>query len=449
MNTLKLRVGFVTDTGRARERNEDALALYMPYEGDERVGPLDGLFVVADGMGGHDAGDQASRFVADSVANALTRGQSTPEGEEDVPTADVIAEWLRRALRRIDRELRKQVKEVGLPNQAGSTATVAAVLGEVIHFAHVGDSRAYRMRGGELHQLTHDHSWVADQVRAGLLSEEEAATHPKRHMLTHCLGIGQAPKVDVLAHAIEPGDRFLLSSDGMHGVVPDRMIERVLADEPEPQVAAKRLAAIANEAGGPDNITAIVIDASAAAPPVADIEGDTAAPDVTTPDSAAVPAGAGVTDPAAPAVSAKAAGETRVAETAVSSGATGPGDTVAGEPAARSDDAATDEADSPAPAARSNLASRAVLVAGVLLIAGAATFGAWHYLGAQSHGDAQEAADSTAIPTAAPDTLSPAPVVTPDPVVPAGANGVGTEPADTVSRVPEPDPDTLDTGARS
>lgn len=449
MNTLKLRVGFVTDTGRARERNEDALALYLPYDGDERIGPLDGLFVVADGMGGHDAGDQASRFVADSVANALTRGQSTPEGEEGVPTGDVIAEWLRRALRRIDRELRKQVKEAGLPNQAGSTATVAAVLGETIHFAHVGDSRAYRMRAGNLEQITKDHSWVADQMRAGLLTPEEAAAHPKRHMLTHCLGIGQAPKVDVESHTIEPGDRFLLSSDGMHGVVPDHVIARVLADEAEPQAAARRLIAMANEAGGPDNITVVVIDA-ANAPAIAESEGDTAAPGVTSPDSEAVAADSGTTNPAAPAVAAKAAGTAGTAKTAVSPAATGPGDTAAGASAPESDGTGT--GDDAVPAARSNFASRAVLVVGVVLIAGATTFGAWHYLGAQPqpNGDTPASPDTAAIPSAASDTMSPAPVVTRDSTaVPATASGAGPDTAAPTSRIPGTEPDTLDPGARS
>jgi protein phosphatase len=419
MIPLKLRVGFVTDTGRARERNEDALSLYMPYDGDDRVGPLDGLFVVADGMGGHDAGDQASRFVADSVANALTRGTSTAEGADGEPTGDVIAEWLRRALRRIDRELRKEVKAAGLPNQAGSTATVAAVLGDTLHLAHVGDSRAYRLRSGELEQLTRDHSWVADQVRAGLMTPEDAATHPKRHMLTHCLGIGQAPSIDVDAHPIMAGDRFLLSSDGLHGVVPDRIIARVLGDEADAQVAARRLTDIANEAGGPDNVTVIVLDASASTAAPHHIEGDTAAAGVTSPGSetARPAASPGEMDPAGAAVD-------------------GEGN-------------------------RSNLAVRAILVSGLLMIVGATTFGAWHYLGAPQGADTATAADATAtgVPEATPpadaDSTSPSPDAS-GPVTPPADSTATQAPVDTTAadtagtevRVPVTEPDTLAPGAR-
>lgn len=453
MIPLKLRVGFVTDTGRARERNEDALSLYLPYDGDDRVGPLDGLFIVADGMGGHDAGDQASRFVADSVANALTRGTTSAEGADGEPTGDVIAEWLRRALRRIDRELRKEVKAAGLPNQAGSTATVAAVMGDTLHIAHVGDSRAYRLRSGELEQLTRDHSWVADQVRGGLMTPEDAATHPKRHMLTHCLGIGQAPSIDVDAHPIMAGDRFLLSSDGLHGVVPDRVIARVLSDEADAQVAARRLTDIANEAGGPDNVTVIVLDASAL--PVVPIrtDSDTAGPGTTSPGTGtdATPAGPGATDPAGAGV-----------EAAVRS--PGQGDTAASAAGADSD-GGVEAAAAPAVAGahRSNLAMHAILVAGVLMIAGATTFGAWQYLGTRgarsslaSDSTDLPTPDTTAIPTVAADTMSPAPVpngqltpTTDSTSSRAGADSTAADTAGAEVRVPVTEPDTLAPGARS
>jgi serine/threonine protein phosphatase PrpC len=425
MTELKFRVGFLTDPGRARERNEDSLALYLPYADEERIGPLDGLFVVADGMGGHDAGDQASRFVTDSVAHAMTHGENMPDAET-AKTGDVLADWMQRSLKRIDRELRKQVRAAGLPNQAGSTATVAAVVGDNLHIAHVGDSRAYRLRAGVLDQLTHDHSWVAEQVRTGQMTPEEAATHPKRHMLTHCLGIGQAPTVQALSFAIEPGDRFLLCSDGLHGVVPDAILRRVLGEESEPQVAARRLVVIANEAGGPDNVSVIVIDAGRAELVPVDV-------------SASGPA---LVEPAV----------TEPAGVAVAAGATNP--------------------DLPV-VARSTLPPRrlhaspvvwAALVAGLLLGA-AAVFGAWRYLGTprqpSTSADTTGAAagrDSADIAERDSTTFPGNPVPTStvpgnEPVSTTGHEPLTRSPsADTThpdSGAPFTEPETLDPGARS
>ena len=242
----QIALGFQSDPGRAREKNEDAYALFVPYQGEERAAPVDGLFAVADGMGGHDAGDFASRYAADAVLRAVT----APNGEGP----------LEATFRRISRELREIAIERGASQGMGSTMTATVLRGDVLEVAHVGDTRLYRLRGDLLEQLTPDHSWVAEQHRAGLLTDEEAATHPRRNLLTQCLGIGGDLKVHRAEFGVQDGDRYLLCCDGLHGQLPDAVIARVLRDEQEPQVAVRRLVAMANETGGPDNITAVVFD---------------------------------------------------------------------------------------------------------------------------------------------------------------------------------------------
>lgn len=240
----RIALGFQSDAGRARERNEDAYAVFLPYEGEERTTSVDGLFAVADGMGGHEAGDFASRFAADALLRAVT-----VEGDLDL---EARYQW-------ISRELRRIAVERGSSHGMGSTMTAAILRGDVLDVAHVGDTRLYRLRD-RLEQLTPDHSWVAEQQRAGLLTPEEAAAHPRRNLLTQCLGIGPDLKVYRAEYTVQEGDRYLICCDGLHGQIPDPVIERVLRDETVPQKAVHRLVEMANETGGPDNITAVVFD---------------------------------------------------------------------------------------------------------------------------------------------------------------------------------------------
>lgn len=255
-----LSPGFVSDAGRARGRNEDSFALYLPYEGAPPTGAVDALFLVADGMGGHEAGDLASRFAAERVASALGEPAADDVGGEDLPTR------LERLLQDVNHELVALAAARGAARGLGTTLTLAVLRGATIHIAHVGDSRCYRLRDGVLAQLTPDHSWVAEQVRAGLLSPEEARHHPRRNILTQCLGLDRSLEVFAAAEPVCAGDRYLLCTDGLHGTVADEAIAGALLAEPGAQAAAERLVRLANEAGGPDNITAIVVDFS---PPAA------------------------------------------------------------------------------------------------------------------------------------------------------------------------------------
>src|SRR5919202_5205917 len=224
MSALRRSTG-ATHAGRKRRRNEDAYVIQPP------------LFAVADGMGGAQAGELASRLAASAVHEQQGRGG----GEERV--AELIQQANRRAYERSS--------EDAAVSGMGTTMTVALVDDGVVSFGHVGDSRAYLIRDGGLEQLTDDHSLVAELVRSGQLSPEEAGTHPQRSVITRALG--SDPDVDVDTFSIETreGDLFMLCSDGLTSMVDDEVILRTVEKHRENlQAAAKALIRGANKAGG-------------------------------------------------------------------------------------------------------------------------------------------------------------------------------------------------------
>jgi serine/threonine protein phosphatase PrpC len=229
--------------GRRRRHNEDAYVVQPP------------LFAVADGMGGAKAGEVASALAADAVQESGNDGES---GEARV--AALIEEANRRVFRRAseDREA----------SGMGTTMTVALVEGDEVAIGHVGDSRAYLIRDGRLEQLTDDHSLVAELVRSGKLTPEEAETHPQRSVITRALGTEADVDVDTFSVRSAPGDLFLLCSDGLTSMVDDETIldavERNRADLGE---AAKALINAANRGGGEDNITVVFFEVDGGAEP--------------------------------------------------------------------------------------------------------------------------------------------------------------------------------------
>jgi len=242
-----LRFAALTDVGRVREQNEDACGVSTRAEGPL---PVEALMVAADGVGGHVGGAVASRFVVDAVRDTFASQEAI----------DDLGSWMETLLQSIHRELLREAKGRGIGSAMGSTATVAAIDGTRLVLAHVGDSRAYRLRDGTLQQLTRDDSWVAEQMRAGVLTPQEMATNPQKNVLTQCLGIGESLRVHLTEERLEEGDRYLLCSDGLHGEVTDDALRDVLGIEADPGIAAERLVALANASGGPDNITAVVFD---------------------------------------------------------------------------------------------------------------------------------------------------------------------------------------------
>jgi protein phosphatase len=243
---VNVTVGVQTDVGRVRQGNEDSYLLEDP------------IYAVADGMGGHIAGDVASATAVDVIAEG-----ARAEHPQDGPA---LAELVVRANEAIWDKARSDPALRGM----GTTCTLLMIDGAIAHIAHVGDSRAYMLRDGELTQLTEDHTLVERMVREGRLSAEEAANHPQRSVITRALGVDQNVQVDVLREQLVKGDRILLASDGLTSMVDTGAIGEVLAGEDDPQTAADRLVEIANAAGGEDNVTVLVVDVGkdgAPAPP--------------------------------------------------------------------------------------------------------------------------------------------------------------------------------------
>ncbi|HEX2044777.1 MAG TPA: Stp1/IreP family PP2C-type Ser/Thr phosphatase [Gaiellaceae bacterium] len=223
-----------TDAGRKRRRNEDAFVVEPP------------LFAVADGMGGAQAGEVASRLAAAAFREFHEADELAPE--------DRVRAIVQEANRRIYDRARSDAGATGM----GTTVTAALVEPGQIAIAHVGDSRAYRVREGRLEQLTEDHSLVADLMRSGRLTAEEAETHPQRSVITRALGTDPEVDVDTLTVEASPGDVFLLCSDGLTTMVADDDILELVSESPSLEAAAAALVKAANRGGGEDNVTVVL-----------------------------------------------------------------------------------------------------------------------------------------------------------------------------------------------
>lgn len=225
--------GSRTDVGCVRERNEDSLAVSPP------------LFAVADGMGGHAAGDVASELaVKVLMKNAPTTADVDMLGEAVIKANHAV----------INEALRAELAGMG------TTMTACVIEGTHLAIAHVGDSRAYLLHHGKLQQLTRDHSLVADMVEAGRLTEEEARVHPNRSIITRAIGSDPNMQPDLYEITASPGDRLLLCSDGLYSMVENSRIQSQLARIRDPQRCASALVNDAISAGGLDNVTVVVVD---------------------------------------------------------------------------------------------------------------------------------------------------------------------------------------------
>jgi serine/threonine protein phosphatase PrpC len=227
-----------------------------------------GLFIVADGMGGHVAGEVASRIAVDAIEAFI--GETASDDSQVTwphpvdPMLGVDGSRLKSAFHLANRRLADEVAAaVDLRGMATTASTVLLKDDRKAMLAHVGDSRIYLFRDNELERMTDDHSWVEEQMRAGLLSPLEARQHPWRNVVTRALSGGEDPEVDVKEVALQPGDRLLLCSDGLSSVVPDDRIEEILRAQPVPTEACQALVDEANGAGGPDNVTTLILQIDA------------------------------------------------------------------------------------------------------------------------------------------------------------------------------------------
>jgi protein phosphatase len=239
---MRLESTSATDRGLIRPNNEDAL-----LESAEI-----GLFAVADGMGGHAAGEVASRLAVEALRTEAANGQGS-----DNP-ADPLVRAFSTANIAIRRKGRSEPDKRGM----GTTLTVlrfAPGTPDRAIIAHIGDSRAYRLRAGRMAQLTRDHTWVQERVDAGVLTAEQARSHPYSSILTRVLGTDDVVAPDIVAVATEPGDVFLLCSDGLTGMISDSELEQIMREESSLGGMAEQLLGTALERGGFDNVTLVLV----------------------------------------------------------------------------------------------------------------------------------------------------------------------------------------------
>ncbi len=247
-------VGWVTDVGKARDHNEDtALVITAAHDGDDGP-PSFGLFILADGMGGHRAGEVASSLAARVAAHHITRQSYLPSLLDHGRDANqpALTEVLIDAVQAANSAV--STKAPG----SGTTLICALILGAQAYIAHVGDSRAYVLTRGGLEQITHDHSLVDRLVDSGRITPDEAAVHPHKNVLYRAVGQRGALEVDTHVRKIRPGEYLLLCSDGLWGLVGEEDIVDLIKGASSLQGACEGLVAAANRAGGTDNITAIL-----------------------------------------------------------------------------------------------------------------------------------------------------------------------------------------------
>lgn len=240
-----------SDRGMVREGNEDSFI----------VSPELGLFAVADGMGGHNAGEIASRMAIDVLRDYLERtaaGGDVLLGTQD-PSYSAAANHLASGIRLANRVIYESAQSNPAWRNMGTTFVAALIEADRLSIAHVGDSRAYLVRGDVIIPLTEDHSMVAEQVRMGLITQEAADASAQRNIITRALGFESAPDVDLCDLPLSAGDRILLCSDGLTNMVHDETIRSIVLGSNEPDEICRQLVEAANRNGGKDNVTAVVV----------------------------------------------------------------------------------------------------------------------------------------------------------------------------------------------
>ena len=242
-----------TDVGRRRKVNEDSFL----------VAPASHLYAVCDGMGGHNAGEVASRIAIETLGDFVER--SSVEKEITWPWGlesgiSIEANRLKTAVRLANSQVFQTADSREELAGMGTTVVAALVSANVMTLCSAGDSRCYLARDGELRQLTEDDSWVSAALGEGILNSDDVERHPLRNVITKAVGARDSIDLDVFEHSMEPGDLALLCSDGLHGMVSDEDISRLILSDPDSlEEASRRLVDAANEAGGRDNVTVVLL----------------------------------------------------------------------------------------------------------------------------------------------------------------------------------------------
>jgi len=257
LNTLivgRASYGQESDQGLVRTNNQDAAYTFFATSLSDERKPQFGLFIVADGMGGHQLGEKASALAIRVVTAQVLQKIYAPllNIEDDTSDRVTIAEALIHAVQSANEKILKYV------NGSGTTTTAMIVMGNLAHLVHVGDSRAYLITPKEIEQLTRDHSLAQRLIELGQLTQEEAKDHPQRNVLYRAIGQMSEIEVDTLTRRLQPGVQVLLCSDGLWGWVSDEEIFELVNSTSHPQEACEKLVALANTNGSQDNITAVI-----------------------------------------------------------------------------------------------------------------------------------------------------------------------------------------------
>ena len=257
---MRLRVSGATDVGMARKRNEDCYDFDSEFQ----------LYVVADGMGGHSHGEIASKIAVDTIRDYVLGG-GTPGGDNgNEQTGPIPIQYddhqehsnlLANAVRHAHKEVLRAIHQDSSLQGMGTTVVGLLVKGTTAAFAHVGDSRAYRLRSGAFEQLTQDHTWVHEQVQAGYLSEEQARHHPLKNVVTRALGSDKDVVVDLQEVMVQAGDLYLICSDGLTTMLEDSEIRDIVQLGGSLDESCRRLIEEANVRGGLDNVTVVLVHA--------------------------------------------------------------------------------------------------------------------------------------------------------------------------------------------
>jgi protein phosphatase len=250
--SVDYRLGQRTDVGRARTLNEDSLFAVQLHKNQQSLSQPMGIYVVADGMGGHARGEVASGTITNLIAENFSTLLTTPA------TPDTGQRWLEDAISNANRALYDTRRSSG--SDMGSTLVMAVLVGNTACVGHVGDSRAYLINGQEITRLTADHSLVERLVATGQITPAEARHHPQSNVIYRVMGDKPRVESDPSRHLLRPGDRLLLCSDGLSGMVEDTLIHQIVINAVSPQDACDKLVEAANQAGGDDNISVIVIE---------------------------------------------------------------------------------------------------------------------------------------------------------------------------------------------
>lgn len=248
---MRLKACGLSDVGRVRAHNEDSFD----------IDPDRSVYVVADGMGGHRHGEVASRIAVEAVSRWMTSGEDSSKLDQSLPTH---VGTLKAAIESAQEAVQEAVEEDAALVGMGTTVVAMIFRGESAGVAHVGDSRAYRLRNGSFERLTKDHTWVGEQVGAGLLSEEQAKVHPLRNVVTRALGGRGDVSVEMSEISVMPGDVYLLCSDGLTTMLEDDQIEKHLVESDSIEDICRNLIADANSGGGLDNVTVVLVEAAGA-----------------------------------------------------------------------------------------------------------------------------------------------------------------------------------------